>query len=303
MPSSYLSVIAPAKINLYLHVTGRRDDGYHMLDSLMVFADVADLVTIHAASKFSFAIEGAYASAFGAQDRDATKDSKNLAVRAAYACAAHFNRPLDFRITLAKNVPLASGIGGGSADAAAVIWGLIRFWGLKPPPLSSLMPLLLSLGADVPVCYLCHATHVTGIGENLRPLDHLPEWSAVLVNPRQSCSTPAIFQAYKERGQAFSAPLQMPEGLDDQRQLLSFLNAQKNDLEAAAINQIPVIADVKETLGRTTGVELVRMSGSGATVFGLYADPDNAAQAAEMIQTQRPSWWVRACVLNRVVRY
>jgi 4-diphosphocytidyl-2-C-methyl-D-erythritol kinase len=307
MPSSaqapYISVIAPAKINLYLHVTGRRDDGYHLLDSLMVFADVADLITIHAASRFSFSIEGAYASAFSAADKDESKDSKNLAVRAAYACAAHFNRKLDFRVTLAKNVPLASGIGGGSADAAAVIWGLIRFWGLKPPPLSTLMPLLLSLGADVPVCYLCHAAHVTGIGEKLFPIEHLPEWHAVLVNPRQSCPTPEIFKAYKEGGAAFSAPVKLPDDIDDRRGLLDFIREQGNDLQDAAINKIPAINDVINKLQQTVNVELVRMSGSGATVFALYPDSESAAQTVEMIQAQHPSWWVRACVLNRVVRY
>lgn len=300
-PASTLTVIAPAKVNLYLHVTGRRDDGYHLLDSLLVFADVADQITLHPASQFSFAIEGPYAKAFTAQDRDETPASRNLAVRAAHAGARFFNRRLDMRMTLTKNLPLSSGMGGGSADAAAVVWGLIRYWGLNVPPLSALMPLLLSLGADVPVCYLCHSAHVGGIGETLTPCD-LPEYAAVLVNPRQSCPTPEIFGQYKAQGLAFRAPVALP-GLHDRHDMLAFLRQQGNDLQAVAAGRLPVIETVIESLQATPGVDLVRMSGSGATVFALYPDYDCAEDAASLIQQQHPDWWVRSCTLGRVVRY
>ena len=299
--ASTLTVIAPAKINLYLHITGRRDDGYHLLDSLMVFADVADQITLHPASQFSFAIEGPYAKSFTAQDRDESSASRNLAVRAAHEGARFFNRKLDMRMTLTKNLPLSSGIGGGSADAAAVIWGLIRYWGLNVPPLSSLMPLLLSLGADVPVCYLCHSAHVSGIGEVLKPLD-IPEYAAVLVNPRQSCSTPEIFSAYKSRCTAFRSFVALPD-LHDRQECLTFLQEQGNDLEAAAIDKLPVIEAVMTALHATKRAEMVRMSGSGATVFALYPDHDSAEDAATQIQDQHPDWWVRSCTLGRVVRY
>jgi len=303
MTASPLTVIAPAKVNLYLHVTGRRDDGYHLLDSLVVFADVADQIIISPASRFSFAIEGAYASAFIAADRDDTPAGRNLAVRAAYACAAHFDRPLDFRITLAKNMPLASGVGGGSADAAAVVWGLIRYWGIKTPPMSNLMKLLLALGADVPACYLCQGVHVSGIGENLAAYEHLPECSALLVNPRQSCPTPEVFRAYKDSGQTFSKPVTVPEDLIDRHDLLDFLKAQRNDLEISAIEKLPAIRDVMVALKQSEEVQLVRMSGSGATVFALYPTPESAQRAAEIMQSAHPSWWVRPCTLNQVVRY
>lgn len=303
MPASSLTVIAPAKVNLYLHVTGRRDDGYHLLDSLVVFADVADQISIHAASQFSFAIEGAYAPAFTAADRDQSPQGTNLVVRAAYACAAHFERPLNVRITLAKNIPLASGVGGGSANAAAVIWGLIRFWGIKPPPLSSMMPLLLGLGADVPVCYLCQGAHVSGAGEILQPSEHLPEWPALLVNPRQSCPTPEIFRNYRDSGQTFTKPVMSPEDLSERGDFLSFIKRQANDLEMAAIEKIPVIKDVMSALKQSEEVQLMRMSGSGATVFALYPTPEAAQRAAEAIQFMHPSWWVRSCTLNQVVRY
>ncbi len=301
MPASSLSVIAPAKVNLYLHVTGRREDGYHLLDSLMVFADVADQITLHPASRFSLAIEGPYAKAFTAPDRDDTPQSRNLAVRAAHESARYFNRKLDVRLTLTKNLPLSSGIGGGSADAAAVIWGLIRYWGLTPPPLATLMPLLLSLGADVPVCYLCHAAHVTGIGEKLMPLE-VPEIPAVLVNPRQSCATPEIFKLYKEQNTPFSAPVEC-SAFHDAHDVIDFIHGQRNDLQDAAIAKLPVIAAVMSSLAQTEAVELVRMSGSGATVFALYPDIEAAEEAATALQEQHPQWWVRPCTLSRVVRY
>lgn len=303
MTPSALTVIAPAKINLYLHVTGRRDDGYHLLDSLMVFADVADQITISPASRLSLAIEGPYANAFTAADRDDTPASRNLVVRAAYACASHFDRPLNFRITLSKNMPLASGIGGGSADAAATIWGLIRFWGLKVPPLHTLMPLLLGLGADVPACYLCQGVHVSGIGEGLSIQEHLPEWSGLLVNPRQSCPTPDVFRIYKESGQAFSNPVSLPDDMSDRHAFLSFLKDQRNDLEIFAAEKLPVLRDVLAALKQSEDVQLVRMSGSGATMFALYPTVEASQRAAESIQTAHPSWWVRACTLNQVVRY
>ena len=210
MSATTLTVTAPAKINLYLRVTGRRETGYHELDSLVVFADVADEIRITSSSEFSFDIDGPYAAGFGASDRDSGSTSENLAVRAAYACAEYFGKPLSLRLTLIKNLPLSSGIGGGSADAAGVVWGLIRFWKLTPPPLTAFMPLLLGLGADVPVCYLSHAAHMRGIGEILTPLDIPHEYPAVLVNPGVSCATPDVFRRYYELGMAFSAPSPLP---------------------------------------------------------------------------------------------
>lgn len=302
MPASPLTVIAPAKINLYLHVTGRRDDGYHLLDSLVMFADVADQIVIHPASRFSLSIDGPYATAFTTMDRDDTPQSRNLAVRAAYATATHFDRPLNFRLTLTKNLPLASGVGGGSADAAAVIWGLIRFWGLKSPPFRTLLPLLLALGADVPSCYLCQGAHVSGIGETITPQD-MPECAALLVNPRQRCPTPEIFNAYKDSGQSFSHPGTLPPELAERNEFLDFIRQQKNDLEIAAIEKLPAIRDVIVALRQTDHPQLVRMSGSGATVYALYENLDAARAAAEKIQARYPGWWVRACTLNQAVRY
>ena len=145
--------------------------------------------------------------------------------------------------------------------------------------------------------------HVAGIGERLSAHEHLPEWAAVLVIPRQCCPTPEIFRAYKDSGQNFSAPASVPEDLGDRQEFLDFLKRQQNDLELTAIEKLPAIRDVSTALKQTEDVQLVRMSGSGATVFALYPTPESAQRAAELLQSTRPHWWVRACTLNRVVRY
>lgn len=302
MSATPLTVTAPAKINLYLRVTGRRETGYHELDSLVVFADVADEIKIAPATEFSFDIDGPYASGFTGVDRNAGSTSGNLVVRAAYACAEYFGKPLLLHLTLIKNLPLSSGIGGGSADAAAVVWGLIRFWKLTPPPRAALMPLLLGLGADVPVCYLSHTTHMRGIGEILSPVDLPHEYPAVLVNPGVSCATPAVFRRYYELGTAFSIPQLLPD-VSAREELISYLAGQANDLEASSISLYPVIGDVLTGLRATRGVRYVRMCGSGATCLALYDTEADAHAAASLLQEKRPDWWVRACVFNRIARY
>ncbi|MFN3826752.1 MAG: 4-(cytidine 5'-diphospho)-2-C-methyl-D-erythritol kinase [Micavibrio sp.] len=303
MTAASVKVIAPAKINLYLHVTGQRADGYHLLDSLVVFADVFDVITINPASRFAFAIEGAYASAFCAADRESGPEGKNLVVQAAYACSRFFGKPLECRITLAKNMPLAAGIGGGSADAAAVVWGLIRYWDIKTPPLGTIMPLLLSLGADVPVCYLSHVAHVAGIGEVVSPREDFPEWPAVLINPRQAVATPEIFTALHEQDFSYSKPSALPDDLSDPDEILLFLQQQRNDLQPVTSARLPVITQMIDQLAEMPGVQMARMSGSGATIFGLCRQQERAEEIAEEIQQRNPQWWVRSCLLNGVVRY
>lgn len=302
MSAASLTVTAPAKINLYLRVTGRRETGYHELDSLVVFADVADEIKISPAEKFSFDIDGPYADGFSESDRESGSTSGNLVVRAAYACAEYFGKPLSMRLTLIKNLPLSSGIGGGSADAAGVVWGLIRFWKLTPPPLTAFMPLLLGLGADVPVCYLSHTAHMRGIGEILTPLDIPHEYPAVLVNPGVSCATPDVFRRYYELGLAFSVPSPLPD-VSTRETLVADLANQTNDLEAASISLCPVIGDVLTMLQATANARYVRMCGSGATCLALYDTEAAAHAAARLLQEKSPDWWVRACVLNRIARY
>ncbi len=164
-----LTVFAPAKINLYLHITGRRPDGYHLLNSLVAFADVGDRLSFAPANDFLFDINGPYAAAFTAADRDAGPNSSNLVVRAVRGLSEAVKRPPQVRVTLTKNLPLASGLGGGSADAAAALWGLLEWWGMNAAAVPGFDGLMRGLGADVPACLSCGPQWVGGTGENLYP--------------------------------------------------------------------------------------------------------------------------------------
>jgi 4-diphosphocytidyl-2-C-methyl-D-erythritol kinase len=294
-----LSVFAPAKINLYLHVTGRRGDGYHLLDSLVTFADIGDRLTFAPARDFSFAIQGPYAAAFTAGERDDGPDSKNLVVRAIWALAHAVKRTPQVRVTLMKNLPLASGLGGGSADAAAALWGLLEWWGLQAQSVPGFDALMRGLGADVPACLSCGPQWVAGTGEILTPVA-LPEMPVVLVNPGRLCRTADVFANF---GADFGAPAGKPAAFDDANELITFLAAQNNALSRAAIKLVPEIAAAQAALEKQPGCRLARMSGSGATCFGFFRDEEAAAIAVENILLQNSRWWVRAGVLNRPQRY
>lgn len=254
---------APAKINLTLHVTGQRPDGYHLLDSLVVFTDLGDLVHVRP-GPLSLSVTGPFA-------RDLLPvDDDNLCLRAArFAGRAA-------AITLEKHLPIASGIGGGSADAAAVLRAL------KAPTAGT-----EAMGADVPVCLASRPVRMQGLGERLSPLPPLPEFHMVLVNPGQALSTPEVFRALTcRRNPAMPEPLpRMP----DLPALVDFLHTCRNDLEPPAIRLLPVIADCLAAL-RDAGALLARMSGSGATCFGLFASAAAARSAADALA--RPGWWV-----------
>ncbi|HEY8192023.1 MAG TPA: 4-(cytidine 5'-diphospho)-2-C-methyl-D-erythritol kinase [Alphaproteobacteria bacterium] len=295
-----LSVFAPAKINLYLRVTGRLDNGYHALDSLVAFADIGDRIRIESAEEFSFSVTGPYASAFTAAERDGSAESKNLAVRAIWALSHALERTPRFRITLEKNLPLASGLGGGSADAAAALWGAMEWWGLSPHATPHLNNLMMKLGADIPACLACRPVIMSGAGDILTPAPTLPEVPLVLVNPGKPCSTAQVFSAF--RG-PFSPPAETPTDLHDFDELAWFIEEQGNDLLPAAISIVPKITDAIETLQAQPGCATAGMSGSGATCFGLFRDEEDALRAAESLQAARPSWWVRAGTINRPERY
>lgn len=269
---------APAKVNLALHVTGRRDDGYHLLDSLVVFAGTGDLVSVAPAAQFSLSVCGPRAA--GVPD-----GPENLVLRAAALLAA----PGDgAAITLEKHLPAASGIGGGSSDAAAAIRALSRLWSRDLPQASA----LAALGADVPVCLVPKAQRMQGIGEDVTPVAAMPGVALLLVNPGVSVATPAIFRALEQRD-GTPLPAQIP-GFTDAAALADFLHAQRNDLEPAAIRIAPVIGSVIAALAATRGCLIARMSGSGATCFGLYRDLAAAQSAAQVIARQRPGWWISA---------
>ncbi|MCX7354084.1 MAG: 4-(cytidine 5'-diphospho)-2-C-methyl-D-erythritol kinase [Alphaproteobacteria bacterium] len=280
-----LRAAAPAKLNLYLHVTGKREDGYHLLDSLAVFAGSHDTVAVAPAGELTLVVDGPFAPAL-----HAAMEGDNIMLRAARALAEAAQVPPHAAITLTKNLPVAAGIGGGSADAAATLGLLARLWGTSLGE-DAMDALALSLGADVPVCRFGRAAFMGGIGEKLDAAPALPPAALVLVNPNTPLATKDVFRA---RDQPFSQAGRFAAAPADAVALAALLRERKNDLEAPAIRLMPVVGDALAALARQKGCLLSRMSGSGATCFGLFADDGEAAEAAVEIKRAQPGWWTDA---------
>ncbi|SUB01618.1 4-diphosphocytidyl-2-C-methyl-D-erythritol kinase [Pannonibacter phragmitetus] len=278
---------ARAKINLALHITGRREDGYHLLDSFTLFAETGDRLSLRAAASSSFTVSGPFAAAL---EGGGPADS-NLVLRAIAALQKEYGQSLPpFAVHLEKNLPVASGIGGGSADAAAALRLVLEATGLAVPS-DALQSIALDLGADVPVCLAGRPARMSGIGETLAPLPPLPHCGLVLVNPGVAVSTPAVFRALECRD---NPPLPaMPEEFSSRENLICWLKETRNDMQASAIGLSPVIADVLAALEAHPAAEFCRMSGSGATCFALCA-PEAAAGLADALRAQHPGWWVEA---------
>jgi 4-diphosphocytidyl-2-C-methyl-D-erythritol kinase len=267
---------AHAKVNLWLNVVGRRDDGYHLLDSLVAFVDLADQVEAQPADRLSLGLDGPLAGALAAEaDNLVLKAARLLADRAGVAPRA--------AIRLVKHVPIAAGLGGGSADAAATLRELVDLWRVAMPE-EELFDLAARLGADVPMCLAGRTAFVSGIGERLTWAPPLPECAVLLVNPGSALPTRDIFAA---RGGTFSPARPAPRPWDDLAELADGLAERGNDLTAAAVSIAPVVAQVLEALGRT-GARHAAMSGSGATCFALYESHDLARRAAS---TLPEAWW------------
>lgn len=263
--------LARAKVNLALHVVGQRNDGYHLLDSLVVFPEIGDVVEVEPSSELSLTIGGRFA-----QDLGAGED--NLVLRAAETIRPQAQGAA---IHLTKSLPIASGIGGGSADAAATLRALSRLWSVPIERSAA-----LSLGADVPVCLESRTCRMQGIGEIISPFQIDSDKWLVLVNPDVQLSTPAVFNELATKD---GAAMNMELPVSDQR----------NDLEPGAIRLQPVIGEVLLALRASPGCEFARMSGSGATCFGMYDDEDRALNARAEIANANPLWWcVAAPVLN-----
>ena len=277
---------APAKINLYLHVLGRRPDGFHDLDSLVAFAEVHDVVELTIADTFSLAIDGPFASALAA-----TPHTDNLAFRAARASAADSGTA--FRIRLTKNLPVAAGLGGGSADAAAVLRAAARL--LDIPPLS-LLPVARTLGADVPVCLHGRPMVMTGIGEILTPAPPLPAAPIVLACPPVAAPTSAVFARWLHNDHNdFTLP---DTPLPSVPALAAALAPARNDLADAAAAVAPAAAECTALLAAQAGCLLARMSGSGPSSFALFTDDAAAEAAAAAVRAARPDWWAVATRLE-----
>ncbi len=292
-------IFAPAKVNLFLHVTGRRRDGYHTLDSLVCFADIGDSVQIEPADSFSFHIEGPYAKSFGPAEKSTFLDSSNLAVVAARGLSQAANKAMNVKITLHKTLPLSSGLGGGSSDAAATLWGLQQFWGLAPSQ-PYMKPLMERLGADVSVCYACAPTIMRGIGDELHPAPLMPEIPIILINPDIHCSTRDVFLNH---GRSYKKVIPVPDRFSSVFDLVAFLKATENDLYKPALGLVPRIDNVLNALNMQPECLLARMSGSGASCFGLFESEEHTKKALKILREENPDWWIKAGVLNRPERY
>lgn len=279
MPPVRATAFAPAKVNLTLHVTGRRDDGYHLLDSLVAHVGTGDDVTVADADAPAFTVTGPHAAGV-------PTDGTNLVLRAA---ALMGGPPLS--ITLHKRLPPASGIGGGSSDAAATLRAIAALRGVPLPPDAA----VLALGADVPVCLAARPARMSGIGERLAPVAPLPPAWLVLANPGVSVPTPDVFRALARRDNP-PMPRDLP-AWPDAAALAAWLATQRNDLEAPARAIAPAIGNTLAALAATPGCLLARMSGSGATCFGLFSGATTAQAAAATLAAGHPDWWTAAAPL------
>ncbi len=286
--------LAPAKVNLYLHVGPLGADGYHPLASLVTFADIGDIVSIEDAPAMELALSGPFAGEVGAED-------DNLVVRARRAVEAAFRpdwRP--FRLGLEKRLPVASGLGGGSADAAAALQLMTDRSRLAQDAGDerTLFSVARDLGADVPMCLAGKPHLARGRGDMLSPPPAFPTLDAVLVNPLKPSPTGAVYRAYDAAGAPGDAePLDAPESMARAADVARFLARGRNDLEAAAISLQPAIAEALAAMNSRPETLFARMSGSGATCFALCASLADRRALAAALTDAYPRWWVRDCAL------
>lgn len=284
---------APAKVNLFLHVGPVKPNGRHDLDSLVVFADAraSDWLQAEPAAALSLEVAGPFGAAAG-------PDADNLVLRAAQALRAAGGVTAGAKLRLEKWLPVAAGIGGGSSDAAAALRRLTAMWGLDPALAGAAAP---GLGGDVPVALAGVPARMRGEGERVDPMTLPGRLPALLVNPGAACPTGPVFRAYDAagRGGDFREIDPWPE-FDSLEALASWLAGQRNDLEAPAIGLVPEIGEVLDFLRAQPGVQLARMSGSGATCFALFDAMAFAERAAVVARETCPAWWTAACTLGAV---
>lgn len=283
---------APAKINLTLHVVGRRPDLYHELESLVAFSRSGDSLSLVPGEEFKLHVGGPMAEASGDPE-------KNLVLKAARNLAGRIEGLRLGAFSLTKNLPVAAGIGGGSSDAAAALRLLARANDLTEGD-PRLLDAAQATGADVPVCLAARARMMTGVGERLGPVLQLPPLPTLIVNPRWPLETKAVFAKMKIAAGAhtdFGPHPQITSGLSYEA-LLAALRKGRNDMEDAACVLAPVIVDVLAVLAAAPGCRLARMSGSGTTCFGIFANCRAVARAKKAILEAHPDWWVKAAMLN-----
>lgn len=277
------SEIARAKVNLFLHVLGRREDGYHELESLAVFPKTGDRLSAAPAGDLTLEIDGPFGAGL-------ESGPENLVLRAAAALRALTPGRPGAALRLEKNLPVASGVGGGSADAGAALRLLLRLW--PGAPAAAAPGVAAALGADAPVCFAERPAIMRGIGERLSKPPAFPAFWTVLTNPGAPLSTAVVFGALERRERPAAATA--PRAFATLGDLADWLAAQRNDLEAPARRALPEIGETLEALAATKGCRLARMSGSGATCFGLYETARDAAEAAERLKREKPGRWTAA---------
>jgi 4-diphosphocytidyl-2-C-methyl-D-erythritol kinase len=276
--------LARAKVNLWLKIVGRRADGYHLLESLIAFTDLADAIEAAPSDDLSLQVDGSQSAALLAE-------TDNLVLKAARLLADRAGVSPRAALSLTKNIPVAAGLGGGSADAAAALGALVELWRIALP-VEEVFDLAGSLGADVPMCLAGRAALASGVGERLAPVPALPACAILLVNPGVALPTAEVFAA--RRG-AFSVPAPPMRPWTTLGDFARELAAHGNDLESPAIALRPVIADVLAALRAGAGARHVAMSGSGATCFALYDDVAHARAAASGLPA---AWWRHAGLLE-----
>lgn len=280
-----IRIPAPAKLNLFLHITGKRADGFHLLESLTFFTEFGDSVEVSEASALSLTITGPFADNI---------EGDNLVLRAARLLQQQAGIKTGAAITLHKHIPVSAGLGGGSADAAATLIALQRLWKLSPDA-ATLHSIALQLGSDVPACLLGAPGWMTGTGDHVRAL-HLPQGAwLVLVNPLQPLLTATVFRNWKG---SFTAPVTVPPGWENTASLAIWAAGQSNALEAPARALMPAIDEILASIAATGHCLLARMSGSGATCFGLYDNETSATKAATQLKASHPHWWVTATAMK-----
>jgi 4-diphosphocytidyl-2-C-methyl-D-erythritol kinase len=277
-----MKILAPAKLNLFLHITGRRSDGYHLLQSLFVFTAFGDDIVIEPSDKITLTIDGDFYKTLSSEPIE-----ENLVYRAAVLLQKKYHVTQGACIHIKKNIPVGAGLGGGSSDAAAVLKRLNTVWNLQLST-ETLCEIGLSLGADVPSCIVAKPAVISGVGEVIQPttLPFAYAW-VLLVNPNKPLSTQRVFQEYKKNNNPFSVIM------DDTHNTKQY----HNDLEPIAILLLPEIQIILDQLNNQTGCTMTRMSGSGPTCFALFSDLLLAKQAEKKLRERFPNYWIQLSTL------
>lgn len=279
---------APAKINLHLHITGRRDDGYHILDSLVAFTNLYDTIEIRDSSQFEL----------NTNNVPHCPIEDNLVTRAVHLMCNHFKIEPHIHIDLTKAIPVGAGLGGGSADAAAALLGLRDYLKLDAPD-TLLQKFASELGSDIVACLQDKPIVMRDTGNTLLPAPTFPNLYAVLVAPQPLCPTPLVYKAYQELGYPFSQNIIFPNAFDTAQSFCNFLNNQtQNDLTAAAMTINPDVKTVLDELENLEDGLLTRLSGSGSSCFTIFKNENTAIKQSQIIQKNHPEWSVKAIKIN-----